>query len=95
MRFANSYLSMLITASTSKPLILRCYEDGSDRARVTNMLTFRQWLAKPIKSIRKKNDPRQPSQGSTAIGVKDEQREVIGNNKEIHIGGNQYIPEPK
>jgi hypothetical protein len=59
------------------------------------MMTFRQWLAKPIKLRRKKYDPRQPHQGSSAIGIKDEQGEVIGTNKEIHIGGNEYISEPK
>ena len=59
------------------------------------MLTFRQWLAKPIKQKRNKNDPRQPNQGSTPIGTQNVKGENIGSDKSIEIGRSEYIAEPK
>ena len=59
------------------------------------MLTFRQWLAKPIKLRKKENDPRQPNQGSSTIGTQDVKGKNIGSDKSIEIGRSEYIPEPK
>jgi hypothetical protein len=59
------------------------------------MITFREWLAKPIKSKRKKKDvDRIDNQGSSQIGHEHQQREVNRNGQEVQSTIVHYFPEP-
>ena len=59
------------------------------------MITFREWLAKPIKSKRKKRDvDRIDNQGSSQIGHEHQQGKTDRNGQEIHSTIVHYFPEP-
>jgi hypothetical protein len=59
------------------------------------MITFREWLAKPIKSKRKKKDvDRIDNQGSSQIGHEHQQGKTAGYDQKIEPADVYYLPEP-
>ena len=83
-----------IVLKISKKCVRRC-SDGSDRTREKTMITFREWLAKPIKSKRKKKDvDRINHQGSSQIGHEHQQGKTAGYDQKIEPADVYYLPEP-
>jgi hypothetical protein len=66
---------------------------GSDRIGQISLMSFKDWVKRPIKPRKSKNDSRQSNQRSSTIGITDNQAETNGPNKEIYIGGFQNIPD--
>jgi hypothetical protein len=64
---------------------------GSDRTGQISLMSFKDWLTRPIKPRKSKHDSRQSYQRGSTVGVTNNQAETIGSNKEIHIGGFQNI----
>ena len=59
------------------------------------MITFKEWLAKPIKLKRKKKDvDRINHEGNSQIGDDHQQRKTHRNDQEVQSTIVHYFPEP-
>lgn len=83
-----------IAPKTFKKFERRC-SDGSDRTRGNSLISFKEWLAKPIKLKRRRKDVNRINhEGNCQVRDDDQQGEAHRNDQEVQSTVVHYFPEP-